>query len=566
MQLSLSLFLAACALSTPAFAYVTPFGLAPVNPLPVEFDNVVFSSQLTTAPFDGSITAGPLVREGRKGVIYVSASVTPEASSEAKCAYASFRSNGTLIKSGVIDPTGDFLIRGNCVTYGLARTLDGITFHVGTRGGDPFIARLTNDNRYVDYDMLVLSRDSLKSLLGKVTIVGASVATNPFTGDVYTAWNVKSGDNVRSWLIKYQRTKNSFTVFAPPIGAKNTQVKNVHVLPNGVIQVSGITSEQLRDPNLATIPGGGFFGLWYKDEQDGKASVPFESRVWPQNGAVDVSVSVDDDDYAVYFAVTFNPTIAKVKLFRLAPVIPRVNVQLPLQDITLDGQATSPVTTFPGSYAFLALKNGPGGNNAIYVTDTDFKSRSPIALPANVTGETFVSIAASRFHFGTINVASVTATNQLVLRKIGNKKTRVRIIHRKTGLAITMTLDGKIVLFPKDVTVKNQQFDWNRMAKRFTNVVFNLAITTRGRPAKFSTYNQERGYKLVGVTPNRNNRFQRFSWSKGRLVSLKDKKCVSLDRNFLNLGRWPGSLNGFPLITVPCSTDKMQVFDIVHAL
>ncbi|KAJ3219975.1 hypothetical protein HDU67_007708 [Dinochytrium kinnereticum] len=532
--------------------------------LPVEYDNEVFNRVLTASPFVGKVVSGPFIREGRKGNIYVSGSVVQTGSPDSKCFYGSLNAKGNWLRTGIIDPTGDFLPQGACTIYGMVRGFDGSTYHVGIRNGIPFVAKLTNDMSEVDYDFLVLHRDTLSTLLRGQSIIGASIALNQRTGEVYTAW-ILDGQTTKSWIIKYSPTTSGISVFAPPIGKTYAKATGIYVLPNGVVMVAGVTLDRLDRSGQPALSGLSLFALWYTDPRDGYAGVITSEKVWVSSGpqVKDVSLSVDDDDFSVYFACTLDN--ASSQLLKLSPVIPKVDVNLPLKQMAIPGKLTSPATNFPESFSYVATSIGGSIGNVIYVTDNALSTKSVIKLPPAAAGEVFVNIAASRTDLGTIIVASFDSAGRIILRKIGNKQSRVRIYHRKTGLTITMTLDSRISLLPLDTTTKNQQFDRHPMTKTFRNVQLNLAVTTRGRPFPFSTYEQEKGFKIVGEPYSHPNRRQRWAYANGRLVSLLDKKCLSLDRNYLVNGRWPRTFTALPLITVPCSTDKMQVFDVVHA-
>ncbi|KAI8854577.1 hypothetical protein BC829DRAFT_195219 [Chytridium lagenaria] len=262
-------------------------------------------------------------------------------------------------------------------------------------------------------------------------------------------------------------------------------------------------------------------------------------------------------------AISFENAASQV--YKLAPVVPKLNVNLPLTQIEIPGKFTSSIANFPESFAFIATTID-GVGNVIYVTDSTLTQKSTLKLPRTAAGEKFVSFVACKREVGTVFIVSTDSSNNLVLRKAGNKVNRVRIFHRKTGLVVTMALDSKVILFPLDETTKNQQFDRSLFTNTFRNVQLDRALTTRGRPFRYSTYEQERGFKLIGEPYRQENRFQRFAFSNGRIISLKDKKCLGIDRNFLVNGRWPRTFTGLPLITVPCSTDKLQVFDIARAI
>ncbi|KAJ3109406.1 hypothetical protein HDU97_006651 [Phlyctochytrium planicorne] len=550
--------------AVPTLAYVTNSLVTDI--LPVEFDNQIFTTPLTNGPFVGKLVNGPFVREGRKGNVYIAASVKGNST---QCAYATISPAGKILIQGIIDSKRTILPPGPCVVYGLVRGYNGATYHIGTSDGKPFVAKYSVDQIQGDADFLTFTKTSLTALLAGKNIVSAAIAVNQNTGDVYTAWNLDDGVRTFAYLLKITQSTNGVAVFQNPIGINYAKIYGLYVLPNNNIMASGITLDRIDRPGTPTLTAASLFAIWYSDPMNGAPGSIVEQKVWVAKGGnqlVDLSVSVDEVDYSVYFAATLETR--QSVLFKLTPVIPRVDVSLPLKQIGISGPLTSTVTSFPESFAFVAADIDTVGN-IVYVTDYNLQTKSPLKLPASSAGETFLNIAASRQDLGTLVGVSIAPTTNydgtLTVRKFGNKLTRVRIYHKKTGLALTMTLDAKVVLFPLDTSTKHQEFDFQPFTRHLRNVQLNLDVTTRGRPFPYSTYDQEKGYKLVGEPHLLTNRRQRWGYNNRRLVSLKDKKCISLDRNFLVNGRFPRTYTGFPLITVDCSTDKMQIFDIVHA-
>ncbi|KAI8854576.1 hypothetical protein BC829DRAFT_195218 [Chytridium lagenaria] len=182
-----------------------------------------------------------------------------------------------LSQERYLRPFKRILPDGPCIMFGAARALDGTTYHLGTRNGAPYVAKLNNDMSIVDTDFLVLHRDTLATLTSGKVINGGAIALNQVTGEVYSAWNF---DDNTVTILKYAPSTKSISLFTSTPAGANTKVSSLYVLPNGVLMTVGITLNRFDRDGLPSAGKASAFAGWWVDPRDGSSGKLQDIKVW----------------------------------------------------------------------------------------------------------------------------------------------------------------------------------------------------------------------------------------------------------------------------------------------
>ncbi|KAJ3194163.1 hypothetical protein HK101_003367 [Irineochytrium annulatum] len=572
-SLGVGLFLASQAAAAP----LQSRKVASKDALPVDFSNTVFANTFDRINA-GAVYTGPFVQEGSSGVSYGFGSITSADGSVTECFYESITSAGAWIKRDILDYTNHYLPPGDCFAMDSTYGADGCIYLTGTSGGEPFVTKFCNNGHSTDPVLVSNTVQNFPPFLVGNTIQDATVAVSASTGNVYTAWSVLSANGTSFvTVLKYAKTTGAVSLFytlggvggstaAAPVGIK--------VLQDETVVIAGTTNQALNQAGLPALAKSAAFVAKLKDFGGNVGSLEeFSTHHLGSDATTGSALSIDGADGSIYLAVVSQVTGAGSGILKLEPVVPFSNVTLPVKQIRIPGTATTAVAISKNSVYIGTLTDDAG--KQIYVADSELSQKSPIKMTQNqfissslAIGQTtsqIASIAVSKFDVGTLIVGLSSLNYQAVVTKVGYQASSVKIHHKKTGLYATMTNDGRVLLFPEDSNSKNQIWNRELLHHAFVNAGLGQALTAFGKPQPCSTYRQEDGHNVVGAPFKASNKAQRWGYKDSRITSLMDKLCIGLDRNYLANHRFPNGNVGLPMITVPCTSDKLQEFEVIHA-